>query len=212
MLLFKSFNSKGFLLLYLLVFASLLTVWLFRLEHKQVDKREIPPSLQAVLRSPPAALPQFLLYSSADKVLTDQSLRGKWSFVYFTHPTCLPQCEPVLAVLHNLKRLSTPAETQFLLINFDPRQATERPGWWQNNTPSLPLYGGDKLMIDAVAEAFEFLHLRTPLTEGYSLEQQHSIFLTDPKGRIYARFEPPYSSPLLQQQFIEIRSFYARSE
>jgi hypothetical protein len=44
------------------------------------------------------------------------------------------------------------------------------------------------------------------------LEQQHSLFLIDPKGRLYARFEPPFSSVSLQQRFIEIRQFFARTE
>lgn len=70
MKLFKSFNSKGFLLLYLVVFASLLLAWLYRVEQKQVDNRQIPPSLDSLLRSPPAELPQFLLYSDTHQVLT----------------------------------------------------------------------------------------------------------------------------------------------
>jgi cytochrome oxidase Cu insertion factor (SCO1/SenC/PrrC family) len=212
MKLFKSFNSKGFLLLYLVVFTSLIIVWLYKTEQKQVDNREIPPSLAPLLRSPPMQLPQFLLYSDTRQVLTDQSLRGKWTYVYFTHPACLPQCEAVLSVMHNLQQLAAASEMQFVLINFDNGQETVRPSWWLENRPSLPLYGGDKAVINALTEAFGFLYLRTPLEQGYSLEQQHSIFLVDPKGRVYARFEPPFSSPLIQQQFLALRDFYARSE
>lgn len=212
MKLFKSFNSKGFLLLYLVVFASLLLAWLFQVEQKQTDNREIPPSLAPVLRSPPAALDQFLLYSDTREVLTEQSLRGKWTYVYFTHPACLPQCEPVLSVMQNLQQLAATSEIQFVSINFDPDQDTQRPEWWLENTPSLPLYGGNKAVIVALADKFEFLHLRTTLDKGYSLEQQHSVFLVDPKARVYARFDPPFSSPLIQQQFLAIRQFYARSE
>lgn len=212
MKLFKSFNSKGFLLLYLVVFASLLLGWLYKTEQKQVDIREIPPSLAPFLRSPPLNLPQFLLYSDTQAVLTDQSLLGKWTYVYFTHPACLPQCQPVLSVMHNLQQLAAASETQFVLINFDSRQETLRPPWWLRNTPSLPLYGGDKAILTELSEAFGFLYLRTPLERGYSLEQQHSIFLVDPKGRAYARFEPPFSSPLVQQQFLALRDFYARTE
>lgn len=212
MKLFKSFNSKGFLLLYLVVFASLLLVWLYQVEQKQTDKREIPPSLAPVLRSPPAQLDQFLLYSDSREVLTEQSLRGKWTYVYFTHPACLPQCEPVLSVMQNLQQMAAINETRFVSINFDPDQETQRPEWWLENTPSLPLYGGKKAVVMELADKFEFLHLRTKLDKGYSLEQQHSVFLVDPKARVYARFDPPFSSPLIQQQFIAIRDFYARSE
>lgn len=212
MKLFKSFNSKGFLLLYLVVFASVVLIWLYSVEQKQVDNREIPPSLAPTLRSPPLQLPQFLLYSDTRQVLTDQSLRGKWTYVYFTHPACLPQCEAVLSVMHNLQQLATASEMQFVLINFDSLQDTMRPSWWLEHRSSLPLFGGDREIISMLTEAFEFLYLRTQQQQGYSLEQQHSIFLVDPKARVYARFEPPYSSPLVQQQFLALRDFYARSE
>lgn len=212
MKLFKSFNSKGFLLLYLVVFASLLLAWLFRVEQEQLDNRQIPPSLESLLRSPPSELPQFLLYSDTRQVLTEQSLRGQWTYIYFTHPACLPQCEAVLSVMYNLQQLAAKSETRFVLINFDPKQETQRPDWWRENTSSLPLYGGKKEVISQLAERFDFLYLRTALERGYSLEQQHSIFLVDPKARVYARFEPPFSSPLIQQQFLAARDFYARSE
>ena len=211
--LFKRFNSKGFLLLYLVVFASLLSVWIFRLEQARYDHREIPESLRPVLVSPVTALPQFVLYDLDKQVLTEQSLLGKWSFIYFTHPLCLPQCEPVLSVMHNLKQLFASSDMQFLLINFDNRQASvDMEKAFASREMSFPLYSGEKKMLTTVMEAFGFLYLQTELEQGYSLEQQHSLFLTDPKGRLYARFEPPFTSLAIQQTFFELRDFYARSE
>lgn len=206
---FKKFNSKGFLLLYLVVFGSLLTLWQMRLQQQQTDQRQIPAELSPLLVSPPQPLPQFLLYSADHKrVLTEQSLLGKWSFVYFTHPACLPQCEAVLEVMHNLQQFFASRELQFLLINFDSQQ---QQAMAKLNT-DLPFYAADQQMTDLVADAFDFLSLRTPLQQGYSLEQQHSIFLVDPKARVYARFEPPYTSLGIQERFFKLRDFYARSE
>jgi hypothetical protein len=67
-------------------------------------------------------------------------------------------------------------------------------------------------MLEMLTEAFAFLSLRTDFADHYQLEQQHSIFLTDPKGRAYARFEPPYTSLQIQAEFIRLRDFYARTE
>ncbi len=210
--LFKRFNSKGFLLLYLVVFASLLTLWFFRMEQARYDHREIPESLRPVLVSPVKELPQFVLFDSDKQVLTEQSLLGKWSFIYFTHPRCLPQCEPVLSVMHNLKQLFASQDMQFLLINFDSRQLSADMQKIFADREMFPLYSGEKQMLTTVTEAFDFLYLRTDLEQGYSLEQQHSLFLTDPKGRLYARFEPPFTSLAIQQTFFQLRDFYARSE
>lgn len=205
---FKRVNSKGFLLLYLLVFACLLGLFVFQQRQVENDERDIPAELAPYLVSPPARLPQFLLYSNEQNVLTDQSLLGKWSFIYFSEPHCLPECEAVFSVLENLQKLSASNRRQFFVINFDHEQArTAFPSAGQ-----LPVYSADKAMLDSLAEAFAFLSLRTDSANSYQLEQQHSIFLADPKGRVYARFEPPFTSLQIQGAFFQLREFYARTE
>jgi cytochrome oxidase Cu insertion factor (SCO1/SenC/PrrC family) len=208
----KRFNSKGFLLLYLVVFACLLSLWLFRMQAVETEHRDIPPPLKPLVVSPAKTLPQFLLHDSHGGVLTDQSLKDKWSFIYFTHPACQPQCEPVLDVMQHLRSMSASPDIQFLLINFDAQQHIDTASKQLDSDYGLPIYFADKAMIEKLSEAFAFLFLRTELERGYSLEQQHSLFLTDPKGRVYARFEPPYTSVEIQSQFLALRDFYARSE
>lgn len=207
--LFKRVNSKGFLLSYLVVFGCLLSFMLFRQSQLEQDTRDIPSSLSSVLVSPPSPIPQFVLFSSDRLVLTDQSLRGKWSFIYFTHPHCRPQCEPILTVMANLQQLFASNQIQFILLNVDNQTddfvATDL-------ISSLRLYSGDPSVIESLTQSFDFLSLRTDYVDGYTLEQQHSIFLTDPKGRVYARFEPPFTSLDIQQSFFSLRAFYARTE
>lgn len=206
--LFKRVNSKGFLLLYLVVFACLLGLLLFQQLQVKKDERVIPTELAPLLISPPAHIPQFLLYSNERKVLTDQSLLGKWSFIYFSHPNCLPECEAVFTVLKNLQQLSATNRRQFLVINYDSEKATAR----LTAAKDFPVYSADKAMLEMLTEAFAFLSLRTDFADHYQLEQQHSVFLTDPKGRVYARFDPPYTSLQIQAEFIRLRDFYARTE
>jgi len=207
---FKGFNSKGFLLLYLVVIVIMLMLWFSRLELSQADTRKIPDSLAAFLVSPARSLPQFLLASEEKRVFTNQSFSQHWSFVYFTNPSCRPECTPVLAVLENLKQYFAAQDIQFLLINFDTLQKQSASSLTLDST--LPLYSGDETVIDKLTQAFDFLYLRNRFERGYSLEQQHAIYLVDPKGRVYARFELPFTSQLLQQRFFAIRQFYARSE
>lgn len=209
---FKSFNSKRFLLLYLVVFASLLLAWVFGLKHSEPDRRDIPPDLKPILLSPPAEVSQFLLYSANRHVLTDQSLRGKWSFIYFTHPACLPACAPVLTVMQNLKQHVASQEVQYLLINIDEGKDAERSLPFVEVAGDLPLYFADPEILQQLTDDFAFLSLRTAFERGYGIEQQHSIFLTDPKGRVYARFEPPFTSAVILENFFKLRNFYARSE
>jgi hypothetical protein len=115
----------------------------------------------------------------------------------------------VFAVLDNLQKLSATQQRQVLVMNFDAEQAASHFAELTN----LSVYSGKETMLETLTQAFAFLSLRTDeLIEGYQLEQQHSIFLTDPKGRVYARFEPPYTSLNIQDDFIQLRDFYARTE
>lgn len=207
---FKGFNSKGFLVLYLVVIVIMLMLWLSRLELSQPDTRKIPASLAPFLVSPARSLPQFLLLSKEKQVLTNQSFNQHWSFVYFSHPHCQPECAPVLAVMKNLKQYFAAQDIQFLLINFDSLQ--KQNAFLPAEDWALPIYGGGETVIDNLTHAFDFLYLRNQFEQGYSIEQQHDIYLIDPKGRVYARFEPPFTSQLLQQRFFAIRDFYARTE
>lgn len=206
--LFKRVNSKAFLLLYLVVFAGLLGVLVSQKLMSEKDERTIPAELAPYIVSPPGRIPQFLLYSGEGKVLTEQSLRDRWSFIYFSQPSCLPDCEAVFTVLDNLQDLSASNKRQFIVINYDSEKA-------KSGLPAakgFQVYSADKAMMEKLTAAFAFLFLRTDFADNYLLEQQHSIFLTDPKGRVYARFEPPYTSLKIQAEFIRLRDFYARTE
>ena len=202
-------NSKRFLLLYLVVIACLLSVWVFKLVGKPSETRSIPDTLSPFLTTPPAPLPQFLLYSDAKSVFTDQSLIGKWTFVYFTHPDCMPSCDPVFMVLKNLKHLFAGQSVEFALMNFDVNHTDISN---LATVSELPVYRGDGRMMAELEAAFGFYALRTDYQNDYSLEQTHAIFLIDPQGRYYARFEPPFTSYGIQAVFLAIRSFYARTE
>ncbi|MCX4188325.1 SCO family protein [Methylophaga sp. OBS4] len=190
----------------------MLFVWVSRLNLQGPDTRPIPPELAAFLTSPARSLPQFLLYTEDKQVLTNNSLEGKWSFVYFSHEQCLPVCEPVLTVLHGLQGKFADRDMQFLLIDFDTDNQAGLTKVLSTLQYEFVAATASAEMIEKLAKAFEFLFLRTDLSQGYMLEQQHHIYLLDPKGRVYAVFKPPFDSVMLQQIFLEIRTFYARSE
>lgn len=209
---FKGFNSKGFLLLYLVVIVIMLMTWLSRLEFSQPDTRNIPAELKPFLLSPARELPQFLLYDEKKQVLTNQSFKEHWSFVYFSHPQCLPQCDAILEVLENLQRYFAAADMQFLLINYDASQQTDLALASGQELSNLPMYHGEQAVIDELSQSIGFLYLREEFKTGYQFEQQHDIYLIDPKGRLYAKFQPPFNSLQLQQLFFAIRAYYARTE
>lgn len=204
----KNVNSKAFLLLYLAITLIILVLWVSRMEFTQPDKRDIPDELRPFLVSPPKPIPQFVLNDSSNTILTNVALEDRWSFIYFTHAYCQPECDVVVEVMQNLKRLFAGPTIQFLLINFGN----------QSDTSILPdstlnIYGGSPEIIESTIRSFNFLYLEPESDQNINkVEQQHYIYLVDPQGRVYAVFKPPFTSLAIQQVFFMLRDFYARSE
>lgn len=204
----KSVNSKAFLGLYLVITLIILVLWISRMEFTQPDRRDIPDNLRKFLISPPQLIPQFVLQSHKKQVLTNVSLDGKWSFVYFTHLYCEPECAVVVKVLQHLQRLFAGSSIQFLIINFGDNADTATLSF-----PGLKTYGGSSDVIESITKSFDFLYLEPEEYESsLKVEQQHYIYLIDPQGRAYAVFKPPFTSLAIQKIFFQIRDFYARSE
>jgi len=200
-------NSKLFLVLYLVVVVIILVLWMSRLDIAQPDRRVIPESLKPILISPPKALPQFILTTDSGGLLTNTSVMERWSFVYFTHPNCQPDCSIVYSVLENLKELFASQSTQFFLVNF---MSSEKESVFSS---SLSVYSAPKKVLQPVMASFNFLYI-DPKDYGDTdkVEQQQYIYLIDPRGRAYAVFKPPFSSFFIQKQFFELRRFYALTE
>lgn len=204
----KSVNSKAFLGLYLVITLIILVLWISRMEFTQPDRRDIPDNLRKFLISPPQLIPQFVLQSHEKQVLTNVSLDGKWSFVYFTHLYCEPECAVVVKVVQHLQRLFAGSSIQFLIINFGDNADTATLSFH-----GLKTYGGSSDVIESITKSFDFLYLEPEEYESsLKVEQQHYIYLIDPQGRAYAVFKPPFTSLAIQKIFFQIRDFYARSE
>ncbi|EGL54365.1 MAG TPA: photosynthetic protein synthase I [Methylophaga aminisulfidivorans] len=204
----KSVNSKAFLALYLVITLIILVLWLSRMEFTQPDRRDIPDNLRKFLISPPQLIPQFVLQGHEKQVLTNVSLDGKWSFVYFTHLYCEPECTVVVKVMQHLQRLFAGSSIQFLIINFGDNTDTASLSF-----PDLKTFGGSSEVIESITKSVDFLYLEPEEYEhSLKVEQQHYIYLIDPQGRAYAVFKPPFTSLAIQKIFFQIRDFYARSE
>ncbi len=204
----KSVNSKAFLLLYLVITLIILVLWISRIEFTQPDRRDVPENLRPFVVSPPHLIPQFVLKSNANHVLTNASLDNRWSFIYFTHKYCKPECDVILQVMQHLQRLFAGPSVQFFVINFgDPIDTPTL------SKADLATYGGSNAMLDSFIKSFDFLYLEPEAYEkSKKVEQQHYIYLVDPQGRVYAVFKPPFTSLAIQRVFFLLRAFYARSE
>jgi len=211
----KGLNSKCFLFTYLIIVGFILVLWMNKLPLMQEETRDIPTEMQQYITSPARHLPSFSLNTVNKLALTNDWFSDKWTFVTFTHSHCLPHCQDMLSTLSDLTKAFASNNTQFLFASLDTNSETiDGLSQFISDqqlivTPAV----GSSETIEQLTKAFIALFLQTDYSDGsYIIEQEYVIFLVDPKGRVYASFNPPYSATSIKTSFFKLRRFYARTE
>tara|TARA_R110002111_G_scaffold151506_3_gene218166 strand:- start:222 stop:872 length:651 start_codon:yes stop_codon:yes gene_type:complete len=211
----QGLNSKCFLIAYLVIVSFLLILWLTRQPLIYEDTRDIPVELQTYLRSPPQLIVPVNVKHNNEWALTSRWLDDKWTLVYFTHGHCFPRCNNTLNKMLAFQAAYASQDVQLLLIDIDStdtaqgqlRQALQQSGI------NISVAEGDEKVITSLAQAFIALYLKTDYSDGsYEIEQEHNLFIVDPKSRVYATFKESVSSLTINQAFLQLRSFYAQTE
>jgi len=211
----KGLNSKCFLISYLMIVGFLLVLWMNRLPLMNEEQREIPVAMQNYIASPARPLPEFSLNTDNKLALTNNWFDGKWSLVYFSHSHCLPACQPALQAMNDLKDAFANVDFQFLVIGIDTEHETadDLNDFLHQQKLDFKVATASPKIIDELARSFIALFLQTDYADGsYQIEQEHHLFVVDPKGRVYATFKPPFNKDLIQSEFLKLRYFYARTE
>ena len=211
----KDLNSKRFLFTYLIIVVFLLVLWVNRLPLMQEDKRELPVDMLSYLESPPRQLPSISLFSKEERVLTNDWFFDKWNFVYFSHSNCLPACRPALDTMKAIQSAFANNDFQFLVLSLDGDNETpdKLASFLASQQFNYDVATTSSKNVEALARTFVALYLTTTFDDGsYVIEQEHHLFVVDPKGRIYATFRPPHDASKIQAEFLKLRYFYARTE
>jgi cytochrome oxidase Cu insertion factor (SCO1/SenC/PrrC family) len=211
----QGLNSKCFLFTYLVIVGFLLVLWFNRTGLMHEDSRVIPAALQSYITSPPRPIEADISYSKGKQALTNEVFDDRWTLVYFSHANCLPAC---------LKSFEKLAAFQSAFANYDVGVATIDLDSEENQRGKLaslvaqtgfkfPIIEAESAVIEALAKTFIALYLRTDFTNGhYQIEQEHHLFLVDPKSRVYAVFDEKVPSAEIKDSFTQLRQFYAITE
>ncbi len=209
----KGFNSKCFLFTYLIIVGFILVLWVNWFAWVNNDRRDIPAELQSFLESPPRPLPKLFLKTNNKSVLTNDWFVGKWTFVYFSHGNCLPLCRASLEQMKTTQQALANSDVQFLIVGLDAEHETTEglSQFLHSQGYSFTVATTTVEATEELATLFRALFLQTDFTDSsYLIEQEHSIFMVDPKGRVYATFRSPYVG--MRSHFFTLRHFFAQTE
>lgn len=185
-----------------------------------VIKPKAPPvELDGVLRSEFKPLAPFQLQSSSHGPITEQSLQGKWTFVFFGYLSCPDVCPNTLHELNSFWALrkdeigADPEELQVVFVSVDPsRDSTKNLTSYVNhfNRSFIGATAG-KGAIDRLTRQFGAGYLLEPETAPgqYLVTHTSAIFLVDPHGRLVATFSQPHYASTILGQYKKINAYFS---
>ncbi|MDO8827652.1 redoxin domain-containing protein [Methylophaga sp.] len=203
---FKNVHSKRFLLTYLGLVALLLLFFLTMSQQQQSFDSSAEPDAMLTMFEPTLEIPQFLAHNADNSVFTNDALVGKWSFIFFTSADCY-DCEAIIKVLANLKAGLANRAVQVVLVDNSGQQAAELLALGQAHDLQAQVITLSSAATDKNALPAFFTRSRAFAHQDLG----YAVFLVNPKGKLTARFQAPFTSVLIRQSFIQIRSEYARN-
>ena len=163
-------------------------------------------------------LTAFSLKVADNKIFNLESLKGKWSFIFFGYTHCPDICPATLSVMgaafSMLERNPAVApEIQGVFVSVDPRRDTpellkEYASYFDDGFSGVT---GSTAQIDAFTRqmgALYVLNSESADDVNYSVTHNSTIFLVDPRGRLYGRFSPPQDPLVIANIFVKVRAFY----
>jgi len=161
----------------------------------------------------------FELQSHGHGPITQTSLRGKWSFVFFGYMSCPDVCPNTLHELNLFRSLvadqagAEPQDLQVIFVSVDPER---------DSTENLARYVShfNNRFIGATAGKGAIERLTRQFGAGYVIEKEtapgqylvahtSAIFLVDPSGRLVASFSQPHYAATLLSQYEKIKAYFA---
>jgi protein SCO1/2 len=176
-----------------------------------------PPELQGVLYPAPKPLQAFELFDQHRQPFNLEHLKGKWSLVFFGYTSCPDICPTTLSTLGRVIKIlqadsADLADLQVAFVSVDTQRDTpdDIANYLKYFNEDFLGITGRQQDIDSLARQFGAGYVIEPETAAgqYLVSHTSSIFLVDPRGRLFATFSPPHDPDTIVEQFRQIRSLF----
>lgn len=166
--------------------------------------------VQATVLEPAKGISDFTLTTHLGEPFTLESLREKWSFLFFGYTHCPDVCP---TTLHTMKQVVKAiaekqehgANVQVVFVSIDPeRDTVERLAQY------VPYFDksfigvtGEQGNINELTKQLGVLHLRVEAEgdAGYLMDHTASVLLLNPSGELRAVFSAPHEARQIAEDF-----------
>jgi protein SCO1 len=194
--------------------AALAAVGLADIDRESDSRARLLPDRVMTVRSEPKPLTDFALTDDRNRVFNLQSLKGKWSFLFFGYTHCPDVCPTTLAVLARVhdsiaKSTAGAGDIRFVFVSVDPHRDTARGlrQYVDYFDPSFIGVTGDEAQIANLAGQLgaPYRVAIVPGAENYPVYHSAAVFLLDPRARYSAVFTPPHDAEAISRRFNVVR-------
>jgi len=181
----------------------------------------IPEALVEYLLWEPQQIASFTLQDFDKQEFDIDHFKGKWTFLFFGYTFCPDVCPVTMSnlasVFKKLEGKPVPmSNIQGVFISVDPERDT--PDILKQYVPYFDSRfigaSGTKQQLDAFTRQIGALYYidAEESGENYLVSHNSSLFLIDPKARLYARFTMPHDPEQITGAFIQIVQHYTAVE
>ncbi len=174
-----------------------------------------PRELAAVLWPEPKTLTAIDMVDQDGNRFNLNSLKGKWSFVFFGYTSCPDICPTTLAVLAQVEKIlrqddEIRSDSQVIFITVDPNRDTieKLANYIKFFSSEFIALTGNKASIDDIARQFNAGYIIEPADESgsYLVSHTSAIFLTADNANLVGAFSIPHNPANIAALYKEIRS------
>ena len=162
------------------------------------------------------ALPEFSLEDHRSKAFTNETLKGKWSFVFFGYTHCPDVCPTTLSLLNQvdqeLKNKPGLDSPETIFISVDPGRDTV-----EQLAEYMPYFNSEFTGVTGSLENLQVLTKSLGIafgqegveegdteTEEYEVFHSTRIMLIDPEARLKALFSSPHDANTIVDDYKKI--------
>lgn len=213
-------STKRFFTSLLVLAIILLGIGLY-LRQNKATFTSIPATLDvnATVLNKPRAISPFNLINNEGKLMTRDSLKGHWTFMFFGFTHCAHICPTTMMELSQVykqleSRLSANELPQVLLVSVDPVRDTVSKinTYVKSFDPNFIGATGDKAQIDKLARSVGAVYIKvakkqqTESKADYNIDHSGAVMLIDPQANLRAFFTMPHNANKLARDFTTIVS------
>ena len=161
----------------------------------------------------PLALDPFKLTGSNGNAITNDSLRGHWTLIFFGFTHCPMICPTTLAAINQAyQQINTTAQAhapQVLFISVDPERDTPTVirRYLANFNPNFLGATASKAQLDALAKQLGVAYMKALKSDDPNYDIQHtgSILVINPQGEWVAVLSSPKSSNTIARDLMRLQ-------